>query len=240
MRRRRTGAGSALRAGRLGRGFTLVEVLVALTVMAVLSGLAWRGIDGMLRARDGSLQAVDRTARINTILAQWTQDLAALYDSGVVPPIGFDGRTLLMTRAFEDGVHPVAWSLRGTTWQRWVGPPATQTSALRESFARAQQLLGNEPGQTKLLENVSTWQVYFYRRNSWANSQSDADLVGVAGPSIYAPPPAASAASGAASGAAPAPANAAPRYALPDGVRLVATIGGVTLTRDIALSTGLP
>ena len=37
-----------------GAGFTLVEVLVALSILAVLAGLAWRGLDGMLRARDAS------------------------------------------------------------------------------------------------------------------------------------------------------------------------------------------
>ena len=222
-------------------GFTLIEVLVALTIMAVLAGLAWRGLDGMLRAKNGSQEAVERSARINTILAQWEQDLSQLYDSGVVPAIAFDGRTLLVTRTFDDGVGIVAWSLRGTNWQRWVSPAATRTQALRESWMRAQQLLGNEPGQLTLLDNVSDWQVFFYRGNAWTNAQSSADLVAVPGPSIYAPAPAASAASGA-TGAASAPVVAASgpqapvqmREVLPTGVRLVATIGGATLSRDIA------
>ena len=63
---------------RRGGGFTLIEVLVALTIMAVLAGLAWRGLDGMLRAKNGSQEAVERTARLNTILAQWEQDLSQL------------------------------------------------------------------------------------------------------------------------------------------------------------------
>jgi general secretion pathway protein J len=33
------------------RGFTLVEVLVALVVMAVLASMAWQGIDGIARSR---------------------------------------------------------------------------------------------------------------------------------------------------------------------------------------------
>lgn len=34
---------------RRSRGFTLVEVLVALFIMALMAGLAWRGLDGVLR-----------------------------------------------------------------------------------------------------------------------------------------------------------------------------------------------
>ena len=33
------------------RGFTLVEVLVALLVMAVMAGMAWQGVDGIVRSR---------------------------------------------------------------------------------------------------------------------------------------------------------------------------------------------
>jgi len=64
-----------------GAGFTLVEVLVALSILAVLAGLAWRGLDGMLRARDASHQAVECTARLNTVLVQWEQDWAAVFDT---------------------------------------------------------------------------------------------------------------------------------------------------------------
>ena len=33
------------------RGFTLVEVLVALLIMAVMATMAWQGVDGIVRAR---------------------------------------------------------------------------------------------------------------------------------------------------------------------------------------------
>ncbi len=33
------------------RGFTLVEVLVAISVMALMALMTWRGLDGMLRSQ---------------------------------------------------------------------------------------------------------------------------------------------------------------------------------------------
>jgi general secretion pathway protein J len=199
---------------RPATGFTLVEVLLAMFIMAVLAGLAWRGIDSLLRARDATQALIERSTRLNTVLVQWEQDLAALHDTTVVPPLSYDGRTLRLTRTAEGGVRLVAWSLRANVWQRWAGPVSTQVGPLQESWLSSQQLLGNEPGQLRVLEGVDEWQVYFYRGNAWTNAQSSADV-----------------------GEAPASGASAPasRDLLPGAVRLVLTLAGQNLTRDIAL-----
>ena len=59
------------------RGFTLVEVLVALVGLALMAGLSWRGLDSMMRTRDASQQRVDEVAVLQTALAQWRTDLDA-------------------------------------------------------------------------------------------------------------------------------------------------------------------
>jgi general secretion pathway protein J len=208
---------------RSASGFTLIEVLVALVVLAIGAGLAWQGLDGMLRAREGSRAVLDRTLRVNTIIVQWEQDLAALRDVGAgVPALSFDGQTLRVVRQAEGGVAVVAWGLRAGKWQRWVGPTATRVAELRESYERSQQLLGNEAGQLTLAD-ASDFNVFFFRGNAWTNAQSTGDLAQPAPPQVPA------------SGAGTSPVVGVSREQLPSAVRLVITLDGGVLTRDVAL-----
>lgn len=205
-------------------GFTLVEVLVALAIMAVMAALAWQGVAGMLRSRDAGQQAIERTSRLATIMVQWEQDLREIQETDVVPAIAYDGQTLRLTRTARGGVVLVAWSLHNGRWMRWTSPPTRQAPALLEAWLGSQQLLGNEPGQVQLLDGVTDWQVYFFRGGAWTNPQSSADLA--------AAPVPASAASGA------SPAAAATRSLAPEGVRLQVTLDGQQqITRDVALGT---
>ena len=212
-------------------GFTLVEVLVALLAMAILASLSWQGLDGILRARDGTREAIDRTTRLATVLTQWEQDLQAVHDAGVVPALAFDGQTLRLTRRVDAGVALVAWSVRGGVWQRWAGPGQTRSAELQQTWLRSFQFLGNEPGHLRLADGAANWQVYFHRGGSWTNAQSTGDIVQAPAPAA-APAAAASAPSEAASAPVAAPIA---REALPDAVRLVITLDRGTLTRDIAL-----
>lgn len=213
---------------RAGAGFTLVELLVALATMAVLAGLAWRGVDAMLRTRQTTADAMDHTLRLGTVLLQWEQDLAALQPTPVVPPLQFDGRTLRLTRSAGEGVRVVAWTLRDGAWWRWAGPVVQRSGELQQSWLASQQLQGGEPGELRLVDGVAGWQLYYYRGNAWSNAQSSGDTARshrvdgnpdggrLPGGGRDAPP-------------------ASAQEALPDGVRLVLELPAGALTRDLVV-----
>ena len=164
-------------------GFTLVEVLVALLVMAVMAGMAWQGVDGIVRTRNATQARLEQALRLNTVIAQWDQDLAAIQTTGVVPKaLMFDGASLRLTRRTPTGLQVVAWSLRGEgeqrAWVRWAGSSVTTARELQESWLHSLQLQDNEPGALRTLTGLSGWQVYFYQRddNGWSNAQSSGDV----------------------------------------------------------------
>ncbi len=157
-------------------GFTLVEVLIAMMIMAILAGMAWQGVDGIVRTREASQGRMEKLLRVNTVLAQFQQDLEASQDSGALPqPLpSFDGLSLRLTRRTPEGLQLVVWSLRGGTWLRWAGTPVTTTQALQDQWMTSQQFIGNEAGQLRTLTGITEWQAYCYRGNGWSNCQSSA------------------------------------------------------------------
>ncbi len=60
------------------RGFTLVELLVALVVMALLSLMSWQGLDAMGRAQSQTQARADALQALRNGLAQWGADLDAM------------------------------------------------------------------------------------------------------------------------------------------------------------------
>ena len=57
------------------KGFTLVELLIALSLLALMSLFAWRGLDGVLRNRDAATQIQDRALSITAAMNQLAVDL---------------------------------------------------------------------------------------------------------------------------------------------------------------------
>lgn len=203
---------------RAALGFTLIEVLVTITLLAVMATMAWRGVDGILRARSISESRLNALLRLDTVVSQWEADLAAVHDTRLVPKaLDFDGATLRLTRRDTEGVRVVTWTLREGGLQRWTSAPVTRADALQEAWLRSQQLIGGEPDTLLALPGVTGWEVFLWRNNAWSNAQSSGDIAAAGGA----------------------------RELLPEGVRLrlqldpASGLSG-TITRDLVLRNRQP
>lgn len=196
---------------RRQRGFTLVEVLVALFVLALMAGMAWQGVDMVVRSRGATQGRMDALLRLQSTMAQWEADLQAGVDTQLVPGLSFDGATLRVTRRQDEGVQLVAWTLRGDALLRWAAAPTRSAGDLQEAWLRSHQLLGNEPGSLRMIDHVGGWQLHVFHTssNAWSNALSSGDVAVAASPDP------------AASGAAPTAAAPPGREQLPDGVRMI-------------------
>ena len=154
-------------------GFTLIEVMVALVIMAILAALAFRGIDALVHAKDSALAATDRTLKLNTGMSQFEYDVSQIVNSGVLTqPVTFDGSTLRFARRSPNGLQLVAWSLQDHRWQRWASPPVTRIDDLQEAWMRTQQWDSISGNAVSVLEDVTGFECNLYNTGGWSNCQS--------------------------------------------------------------------
>lgn len=164
------------------RGFTLIEVMIAILLMAVVSLIAWRGLDSVSRADQHLRQASDDHQAVMRVLQQLERDLALRATVELVEPVlpGHEpsGKPLLpamrvraerleLVRAGAvsgSGLQRVRWYVRGSTLYRAAAP-------LREGFP-----LPAPKAAVAVLDNVSafslrTWQA----KGGWRSPASEAD-----------------------------------------------------------------
>lgn len=103
------------------RGFTLVEVLVALTIFALMSVLAYRGLTAVLETRAHVSDDNRRWRDIALTLDLFEQDLGAVVarpvrDAGDLVQPAFVGDPL----AVGDTAAPLIFSRTGSAWQTGV------------------------------------------------------------------------------------------------------------------------
>jgi len=70
---------------RTAVGFTLVELLVAISILGLVAVLGWRGLDSIVRARIALTSDLEQTRGMQLAFAQLQNDCAHLADTSVLP-----------------------------------------------------------------------------------------------------------------------------------------------------------
>ena len=172
-------------------------MLVALTIMAVMAMLTWRGIDGMARAQESTRRYTDDVLALQAGLSQWRADLdammvwpvtdgsPALSTSASQRSLSWDGRLLRITRTSAGepagGLRVVAWTRRPDgQWLRWQSAPFLSQNAWKAAWDNAEnwsqtaneQAADGTGAQAVRVANATEWQVHYFRNNAWTNPLS--------------------------------------------------------------------
>jgi len=91
---------------RNSKGLTLVELLVAISVLGFVAVLGWRGLDGIVRARVALTRDLEQTRGMQIAFAQFQSDCAHLASPSTLPhrlplTVG-QGRLTLVRTVFAD------------------------------------------------------------------------------------------------------------------------------------------
>jgi general secretion pathway protein J len=117
---------------RKNAGFTILELLVAVSLLSVLAVLSWRGMESVISGRDAIVERSDELRALTITMAQIEEDLRRAWPVRLLglaaPPVGFtqgDDKTppaleLLRETAGGDSsqVQRVIWRLRDGVLER--------------------------------------------------------------------------------------------------------------------------
>ncbi|MFZ2289973.1 MAG: type II secretion system minor pseudopilin GspJ [Halopseudomonas yangmingensis] len=165
------------------RGFTLMEVLIALVVFTLMSVMAYQGLHSVLQSEQVTREQARRLADLQVTLSVLERDLAQVVSRPVrdefgdwLPPLrlraGGDARLLELVRAGAGGSERLrrsAWlvSSRGLQRQLWPGVDIADADASRiqplAELTGAGQTLGLDSGFVFIVRGSSG----FERVDSW-------------------------------------------------------------------------
>ena len=127
-------------------GLTLVELLVAISVLAFVAVLGWRGLDSITRARASLNTDLEQTRGLQLAFAQMQSDCANAVDAGTLDgrsPLVIDAMRVTIARRVQPegkagALQLVTWRLRDGVLTREESPPTRDLTQLAQYAQFAQ------------------------------------------------------------------------------------------------------
>jgi general secretion pathway protein J len=162
------------------RGFTLVELLVAISILAIVAVLGWRGLDSIVRARVALTQQMETTRGMQLAFAQMQSDCEHIAQRDVVDQrpyllIGADRFTLVrevFTENQPSRLQVVAYRIVNGTLIRRESPPTRDLIQL-DSLWQAVTSDTDSNAAVALQTGVTGMQVATWLNNSWRQGGVD-------------------------------------------------------------------
>lgn len=187
MRNRPNVSGSARVALRLARhnGLTLIELLVAISILSIIAVLGWRGLDSIVRARIALTSDLEQTRGMQLTFAQLQSDCAHLANSttlpGRIPLVAEQGRLSLVRTVYADNQPS---KLQVVTYRVNDGVLTRRESAVTRDLTELDALwqsAANESDKTQAVALQSgvtafTMRLWISGGTSWRSSAEVAQL----------------------------------------------------------------
>jgi general secretion pathway protein J len=153
------------------RGFTLVELLVAMTIFAVISVMALGGLNTVARQQELAREDMQALNQLQRAMRDLVWDLSQLQPrsvrdelgQGTEPPLLADGRVDYLLRLTRGGWRNPAGFPRGTL-QR-VQYRIEDSVLIREYWPVLDHPLGMEPRSVELLDGVIDLRIFYLDGN---------------------------------------------------------------------------
>lgn len=151
------------------RGFTLLELLVAISVLAVVSLIAWRGLDSLVNTRERLEPEADDVRALLTAFGQMERDLAQVSNpqflgltTSPVQVSASDGAVLLQMIRLAPAAADRATEVQTVSYRVVEGTLMRQATAAQTTFA---QTSSERLETARLLGGVRQMQVRTWSAN---------------------------------------------------------------------------